>query len=76
MSYLLSLSEFGFLKSHADLGDILNISPGGMLLRSAFPLENGHVLRFQAQPADMPGLGQVRWVGSDGHGVLAGIRFL
>lgn len=75
VSYLLSLSEFGFLLERSGSGGILDISPGGMRLRTSFPLENGQVLRFQEPPGIIPGFGQVRWVERDGHGVLAGIRF-
>lgn len=75
VSYLLSLSEFGSLRKQSGSGDIVDISPGGMRLRTAFSLENGMVLRFQAPPENIPRVGQVRWVEQDGHGVLAGIRF-
>lgn len=75
VSYLLSLSEFGFPLERSGSGGIMDISRGGMRLRTSFPLENGQVLRFPTQPEDIPGFGQVRWVERDGHGVLAGIRF-
>jgi len=76
VSYLLSQSEFGFLREQAGSGGIMDISPGGMRLRPSLPLENGHVLRFPSPPAGIPGFGQVRWVGQDDHGALAGVRFL
>jgi hypothetical protein len=73
--YLLSLSEFGFPLTQSGSGDIMDISSGGMRLRTSYPLENGQILRFPTPPEDIPAFGQVRWVGRDDHGFLAGIRF-
>lgn len=75
VSYLLSLSEFGFPLTQSGSGDIMDISPGGMRLRTSFPLEKGQVLRFPTPLEGIPRFGQVRWVGRDGHGVLVGIHF-
>jgi len=76
VSYLLFLSEFGFPRQQSGSGDVMDISPRGMRLQTSFPLENGHVLRFQSPPEGISRLGQVQWVEQDDQGVLAGIRFL
>jgi len=69
--------ELHQLKKITAGGTTLDISNGGISLRTDYPIEPGHVLIFNNGKNPVPpGVGIVKWVISEGANIRGGVEFV
>lgn len=72
--YSVTVIDFRDLKKLTLSGDIIDISDGGLGIRTDYPLESGHVLAFHKEIARETGV--VQWRARIDESFRVGIRFV
>ncbi|MBI4687266.1 MAG: PilZ domain-containing protein [Nitrospirae bacterium] len=77
VGFSLTVLESYELKKLSAEGKCIDISRGGACLATSFPLEEGHVLKFNdSEIAAVNPVGVVRWTAGEAPDIKAGVQFI